>query len=582
MVQGFYSLDEAARVLGVAPDELNQMAQRREIRAFADRGTWRFRTQDVEELARRRGAGSNPDLQLGDAKAPAKPAGPEDSEVFTFSLGADDDERIEIGQELGRESGSQKSSSKHGRGPTSPAPKPGSDSDVRLVPEGSDVTFALAGESDVRPVKEPKAGKGKAKSKSDSDVKLVQETGPADSAVPIGVQGAKGGTDSDIRLEEPSGGSGIRSAASGGDDSMLTEEIDLDSELARAEESARSKKKPKAKKDFTDIESTSPFEISDSDLEKPVAKAKKKPESSSDFDLKPAKPGDSSPISISSSEMKALPDDSEEVTLGGSPKGLAGASSDSGINLAGPDDSGISLEQGAGDGSEEIEFEVSLDPESTPKPKPKAQEDDSSSEFELTLDDSGGLAPIEEEAPAASGGDKDIFETDFDVPALEDESGSQAVALGDSDTDLESSDFDLALGEEDASSDEESGSQVVVLEDEEEVDEGAATVARTSRRPARGAAALDSGETEPLDDISAEEEPVSEEEELAPRRVTASADWGYLPAGFLIPGAVVLLLVAMMGFELLHGMWGYRQPGKVSGLVVRGLSDMFGAELPKD
>ena len=112
-------------------------------------------------------------------------------------------------------------------------------------------------------------------------------------------------------------------------------------------------------------------------------------------------------------------------------------------------------------------------------------EDDSSSEFELTLDDSGGLAPLEEEAAPASGsgsGEKDIFETDFDVPALEDESGSQAVALDESDTDLESSDFDLALGDEDAGSEDESGSQVVVLEDEEEADEGAATVARSARR----------------------------------------------------------------------------------------------------
>src|SRR5437763_5468585 len=94
MVQGFYSLDEAARYLGMPPENLSQMAQRREIRAFADRGTWRFRTQDVEELARRLGRGSSPELQLGEAqapkttaptsKAPAKPAAGES--VFDFPL----------------------------------------------------------------------------------------------------------------------------------------------------------------------------------------------------------------------------------------------------------------------------------------------------------------------------------------------------------------------------------------------------------------------------------------------------------------------------------------------------------------
>jgi serine/threonine protein kinase len=45
--------------------------------------------------------------------------------------------------------------------------------------------------------------------------------------------------------------------------------------------------------------------------------------------------------------------------------------------------------------------------------------------------------------------EKDIFETDFDVPALEDESGSQDVALDESDTDLDSSDFDIALSDAD-------------------------------------------------------------------------------------------------------------------------------------
>jgi hypothetical protein len=57
------------------------------------------------------------------------------------------------------------------------------------------------------------------------------------------------------------------------------------------------------------------------------------------------------------------------------------------------------------------------------------------------------------------------------------------VALNEADTDLESSDFDLALNEEEASAEGGSESQVVALEDEDEADSGAATVARP-RRPA--------------------------------------------------------------------------------------------------
>ena len=95
MVQGYYTLDEAARILGMTGEELSQMAQHREVRAFADRGTWRFRTQDIEELARRRGQGSNPDLPLGEAPRPQPHdtptarthAEPPDEGVFNFGLG---------------------------------------------------------------------------------------------------------------------------------------------------------------------------------------------------------------------------------------------------------------------------------------------------------------------------------------------------------------------------------------------------------------------------------------------------------------------------------------------------------------
>ena len=61
---------------------------------------------------------------------------------------------------------------------------------------------------------------------------------------------------------------------------------------------------------------------------------------------------------------------------------------------------------------------------------------------------------------------------DFDVSVLDDDSRSDAAALEEGDTDLESSEFDLSLEGE------ESGSQVVPLEDEEEYDEGEATVQR--------------------------------------------------------------------------------------------------------
>jgi hypothetical protein len=45
---------------------------------------------------------------------------------------------------------------------------------------------------------------------------------------------------------------------------------------------------------------------------------------------------------------------------------------------------------------------------------------------------------------------------------------------------------------------------------------------------------------------------------------------------------LVMFLLGLMSFELLHGMWGYHQPNKVSSPVVRAVAGMFGAELPAE
>src|SRR5271155_2353486 len=67
----FYTLEEAARVLGMSSEELKSKAQTREVRAFLDGGSWRFRVVDVDELARRRGLGSDAELRLSDLEVPA-------------------------------------------------------------------------------------------------------------------------------------------------------------------------------------------------------------------------------------------------------------------------------------------------------------------------------------------------------------------------------------------------------------------------------------------------------------------------------------------------------------------------------
>jgi serine/threonine protein phosphatase PrpC len=95
-------------------------------------------------------------------------------------------------------------------------------------------------------------------------------------------------------------------------------------------------------------------------------------------------------------------------------------------------------------------------------PPPMAKRDDASDEveFELTLEvgpsanssDPNTLrakladaAPEESVFGEESGEGKDIFETDFEVPAIDEDSASQAVTMEGSNTDLESSDFDLGV-----------------------------------------------------------------------------------------------------------------------------------------
>jgi excisionase family DNA binding protein len=708
-MQQYYTLDEAARVLQTTPDKLKEMAKRKEIRSFQDRGTLRFRAQEIHELARAQGLGSDAELQLGEA-ARGKPATPKPSrrgevedEPVVLDFSPDEvplgDAPRSAGRSGGPRSGGPKSSGpklggpKSGgpkSGPRSPTPQPAGDSDVRLVLDGG-LDFQIDLDSDVKvpPSGGPKSPGPKSpgpkspgrKSRvappepadsgvriipleqpNDSDVKVTPR-GPQDSTVPLGGPGGKTPSDSDIRLED------LPRSGGRGEDALVTEEIDLDAEALKAAEEA-AKPKPRSKFRSTGssgnspaLPTSSPFELSEHDLEvegAPAQPPKGKGEggaeekeadtdSSSDFDLTPYD-ASQSPLELGSDEVPLLADD-EEVTLGELTGPGAGSS---GINLDAPLDSGISLEEE--EGSDEIDLDLSLevpsgvsgaDPATTPRPGQASSGTGSSSEFEVTLDDEGmsptegteeegsssefeltldaegdeaelalgpaakdegssefeltldvpdeGAAAAESDSEfeltldaegelAAAGEDeaKDIFEeTNFDVPALDDESASEAVALEEGDTDLESSDFDLSLDEGEA----ESGSQVVALE--EEADDAAETVARPRTKAKvkakpRAVVAEDEAELDIDLDAEAEAEP-GEEEEREPVAAAAAppAEWGPLPALLLFPTVIVLFVVGLMSFELVQGMWGYNRPTKVSKPVIENVAGMF-TELPKD
>ncbi len=60
----YLSLEEAAQLIGVRPDEVMRLREKGDLRGFADRGTWKFKSDDVEEAKRRRQPDSNPDVPL--------------------------------------------------------------------------------------------------------------------------------------------------------------------------------------------------------------------------------------------------------------------------------------------------------------------------------------------------------------------------------------------------------------------------------------------------------------------------------------------------------------------------------------
>jgi len=648
MGQGYYTLEDSAKLLGISPDDLKQLARKEKIRSFQDGGTWRFKIQDIQELARRRTDGSDLELPSGKllAAAPADSPVPRGAkppkqadEVFGFSLADEEggDAGVNVGDEinLDRPSGSGKKSSSAKR-----HVQAGSDSDVRLVAEGGDISFKAPVDSDVKKMgasgpksgpkssktgmagpKSPKPGKGKSNEAateqadsgvrlvpldSDSDVRIIGSDAD-DIRVPIGDQPPKGATDSDIRLEAL-----VPPGRGPGQEGPLTEEINLDEELKK-DEARRKAQQGQAPRRPRESSGTAPkktpFELAESEFDLPQADEEppqqvQGKDSSSDFDLTPAGES-SSPLELGSSDDFKLEVPEEGVALADDGKAnLKGPHG--GINLGRPADSGISLEQ-SGQASSDSEFELTLEEEPAPKaskpatPKPasaklvQAEDSDSSefelsldvdkgtapdsdSEFELTLDDSGGLAPLEEQAEE-QGQEKDIFETDLEVPALEEESSSEAVEVEDHDTDLESPDFELAIGEEDAVT-ELAGSDVAAVEDEESAEDLAATVPtkRAGKKPAKKPAATEVDDVGEFGDLDEVEEEAGLDEESVATGGAATVAVPQAPWG-VFPVAVLFPCVIVL---LLLGMMGFElvqtQQGYKPGLLTKTIAGLTGAK----
>ncbi len=455
MAQQYLSLEEAAEKLGLSSADFKQKLQTdarfKTLSKIRDGGTFRFKPSGIDELSRQLGFGSEEELQLVDPSSDEQP---------TFKAAEEPPRPVK--------SASSKTKS--------PAPKARSEDDDVIPLTEDDLNIAdkeVFLMADDGPASGGKKSSKKAKpEKADSDVRLMQS----------------GKTKRPPQPEEPSDEIELDILPKAGSSSRLGSGRNTPSPSGKSASKSSGKLGPKSGKQAAPEPDSSEFELSlDAD-------------SSDEFELSLAN------------------DTSDEISLGDLPPpkssdskaGLA-----SGINIGKPKDAGPSLEKkGSGrssskklpavkpevlgeagkssskklpkvtpadDSSDEIEFELNLDQPaastSSKKVSSSKKLEDSDSEFDLSLDDSSEL-PANLDASTTSLPEvqadeekkNDIFETDFEIPALDDDSASEAVALDEADTDLESSDFDLAIDESsgEIAVEEESGSQVVVLDDEME------------------------------------------------------------------------------------------------------------------
>ena len=66
MASKYLSIEETIELLGIPQEEITRLREAGDLRGFADRGTWKFRAEDVEEFSRSRQADSSDNVGLGD------------------------------------------------------------------------------------------------------------------------------------------------------------------------------------------------------------------------------------------------------------------------------------------------------------------------------------------------------------------------------------------------------------------------------------------------------------------------------------------------------------------------------------
>ena len=513
----FYTLEEAARVLGMNPEDLKAKAQQREVRAFLDGGSWRFRMADIDELARRRGLGSDPELRLSDLEVPT--ASDDDADLSEFQMNVGNPELGGETMDLGAAT-----SGDHDilLDDLSLPPNPVSGSSSVIIGMGS--MGRLPSESDVRLVPDLP------QQPSDSDVRIAGASGKAPS-------------DSDVTLvAEDTGSHGVVKPRSSGDTAIRP------SPLSGSSPGAAAPKKP-----VRDEEGESDFELTPSGMMEAL-----EPDSGSDFELTALEGSD---------EFEATPmlrPSDSDVTA--ADPGL------SGINLSRPSDSGINLQMATGfnlGAADSIELAPLSGDEIKAASPPRAK---APSPAKTPVPSKINPALAETPLPSRPA-EKDIFDdTDFEVDALDSDLDSDDKTMqleAASDFELEESDTGsevFAIDEEVVDHNAATAMSPAVLdeEEEEEDEDGFDAVAADEIESAWDV------ESEPTPSRERAASPVLEARGAA----AASPEWGGLWVALLGVATVFMLLLAFVSIDLVRNLYDFRNDSPASG-IVKSLSGMI-------
>ena len=423
----YLSLEEAAQQLGLRNDELNRLREKGSVRGFADRGTWKFKVEDIEELARSRQADSNPEVPLYTGAAQ-----PDSSTILS---------KQDSAIALGGDSGMVLDDNDDAEDPTvirkSRNPLSSSDSDVRLVfdepnvigPSESGPMSLMDSDSDVRLVGNllPESDSDSdvqlvGDLDSDSDVKLVGEETISDVALSRNISSQKG-SDSEIRLVAPDSDSDVKIVgSSSGSDSDVQLLGAADSSIAL---------------DFDGDDSESASVLSEESGIALGGDSAMMLATESGFTLEG--PSDSAiAMSAESDEGITLAMDTDDHD-----SGISLSLGDSGISLESVGDSGISLEGGGDFGGTIPMMDIAQDLDSVPETKFEipAMRDDS--HFELKIDrDEDSSNESTQVLNLQDSGEATLDDAVFDVDDDE-------ASLGGDDDDLEVSDDAFADDDDD-------------------------------------------------------------------------------------------------------------------------------------